>query len=75
MCQTMTLSKDRRICEGDCEEEDTRHMDWIHGKSDFKFIRIHLLPHSSDHILLFGNIPIYSTEFGELTHKEQIKDR
>ena len=47
----------------------------IHCESHFNFIKIHLLRHLSDHIRKFGNIPIYSTEFGELAQKEQIKDR
>jgi len=46
----------------------------IHHESHFNFIKIHLLSHFSVHIRHFGNIPMYSTEFGELAHKEQIKD-
>jgi len=49
-------------------------MDLIHCESDFNFIKIHLLSHLGDHIRQFGNIPMYSTELGELAHKEQIKD-
>ena len=74
MSQAMAPSKRRRIREGDREEEDERRMDLIHSESHFNFIKIHLLRHFSDHIRQFGNIPMYSTEFGELAHKEQIKD-
>ena len=35
---------------------------------------MHLLIHFGDHIRQFGNIPMYCTEYGELAHKEQIKD-
>ena len=35
---------------------------------------MHLLIHFGDHVRQFGNIPMYSTEYGELAHKEQIKD-
>ena len=49
-------------------------MDLIHSELHFNFIKIHLLSHFSDHICQFGNIPIYFTEFGNLAHKEQIKD-
>jgi len=49
-------------------------MDLIHREWYLNFIKIHLLSHFSDHIHQFGNIPMYSTEFGELAHKEQIKD-
>ena len=75
MSQAMALSKRRRICEGDREEADERRMDLIHSESHFNFIKIYLLHYFSDHIHQFGNISMYSTEFGELTHKEQIKDR
>ena len=68
------LFRSRRIREGDREEEDERRMDLIHSESHFNFIKIHLLRHFSDHIRQFCNIPMYSTEFGELVHKEQIKD-
>ena len=74
MSQAMAPSNRRRICEGDREEEDERRMDLIHSKSHFNFIKRHLLRHFSYHIRQFGNIAMYSTEFGELAHKEQIKD-
>jgi len=35
---------------------------------------MHLLSLFCDHIRQFGNIPMYSTEFGELAHKTHIKD-
>ena len=73
--QAMAPSKRRRIREGNREEEDERRMDLIHSESHFNFIKIHLLRHFSHHIRQFANIPMYSTEFGELAHKEQIKDR
>jgi len=74
MSQPMAPSKRRRIRDDDREEEHERRMDWIHHKSHFNFIKIHLLSHFSDHIRQFGNIPMYSMECGELEHKEQIKD-
>jgi len=75
MSQPVAPSKRRRICDDDREEDHKRPMDLIHRESHFNFIRIHLLSHFSNHIRQFGNIPMYSTEFGELTHKEQIKDQ
>jgi len=57
------------------EEETERRMDLIFCESHFNFIKIHLLCHFCDHIPQFGNIPMYSTEFGELAHKSQIKAR
>jgi len=49
-------------------------MDMIHGESHFNFIKMHLLSQFCDHIRQFGNIPMYSTEIGELGHKTQIKE-
>ena len=49
-------------------------MDLIHTESHFNIIKMHLLIHFGDHIRQFSNIPMYSTEYGELAHKEQIKD-
>ena len=67
-------SKRRRVCDEDREEENDRRMDLIQSESHFNFMKIHLLIHFGDHIRQFGNIPMYSTEYGELAHKEQIKD-
>ena len=66
-------SKRRRVRDADREEENDRRMDLIYSESHFNFIKIHLLIHFGDHIRQFGNIPMYSTEYGELVHKEQIK--
>jgi len=48
-------------------------MDLIFGESHFNFIKMHLLSHICDHIRQFRNIAIYSTQFGELAYKTQIK--
>jgi len=73
MSQHMAPSKRRRICDDDRGEEHQRRMDLIHRELHFHSIKIHLLSHFSDHIRQFGNIPMYSTEFGELAHKEHTK--
>jgi len=44
------------------------------GKSHFHFLKMHIRSHFCDHICQFDNIPMYSMEIGELTHKTQIKD-
>ena len=72
--QTLAGSKRRRVQAQDRDEENDRRMELIHAESHFNFIKMHLLSHFRDHIYQFGNIPMYSTEFGELAHKEQIKD-
>jgi hypothetical protein len=66
-------SKRRRMRDAEREEESERRMDLIFCESHFNFIKMHLLSHFCDHIRQFGNIPMYSTEFGELAHKTQIK--
>jgi len=67
-------SQRRRMRDHDRDEEDELRMDMIHGESHFIFIKMHLLSHFCDHIHQFGNIPMYSTEIGELAHKTQIKE-
>ena len=72
--QRVAPSKWCRVRCQDREEGNDRRMDLIQSESHFNFIKMHLLIHFGDHIRQFGNIPIYSTEYGELAHKEQIKD-
>ena len=67
-------SKRRRGLEDDRDEENQLRMDMIHTECHFNFVKMHLLSHFSDHIRQCGNIPMYSTKFGELAQKEQIKD-
>ena len=64
----------RRMRDDDRDEEDELRMDMIHGESHFNFIKMHLLIPFCDHIRQFGNIPMYSTEIGELAHMTQIKE-
>ena len=70
----MAPSKRDRRLEDDRDEENELRIDMIHTESHFNFVKMYLLSHFSDHIRQFGNIPMYSTEFRELAHKEQIKD-
>src|SRR5207302_223574 len=72
--QPVATSKRRRVRDDDRAEEKDRRMDLIHSESHFNFIKMHLLSHFHEHVRQFGNIPMYSTEFGELAHKDQIKD-
>ena len=71
--QRVAPSKRRRVRDEDCEEENDRRMDQIYSASHFNFIKMHLLIHFGDHIRQFGNILMYSTEYGDLAYKEQIK--
>jgi len=49
-------------------------MELVHSESNFNFVKMHLISDFCDHIYMFGNIPMYSTNYGEISHKEQIKD-
>jgi len=69
MSRPVAPANRRRIRDDNSEEEHERRMDLIHRESHFNFIKIHLLSNLSDHIRRFGNIPICSTEFGQLAHK------
>jgi len=46
----------------------------IRRENHFNFIKMHYLTHFASHVRRFGSILIYSTEIGELAHKDQIKD-
>ena len=71
---SVARSKRPRICEQDRQEENDKCMDVIHVESHFNFIKMHLISHFPDHIFQFGNIPMFSTQYAELAHREQIKD-
>jgi len=48
--------------------------DLIQRENPFNFIKIYCLSHFVSHVRRFGSILRYSTEMGELAHKEQIKE-
>jgi len=66
-------AKRRLVRDAEREEETKRGMVLIFCESHFNFIKMHLLSHFGDHICEFGHISMYSTEFGELAHKPQMK--
>jgi hypothetical protein len=72
--QSVPNPKRRQMRDQDREEENEQRMDLIHAESHFNFVKMHLISHFREHIYQFGNIPMYSTEYGELAHKDQIKD-
>jgi len=74
MRECVATSQRRQMRDDDRDEEHELCMDMIHGESHFNFIKMHLLSGFCDHIRQFGNIPMYSTEIGELAHKTQIKE-
>ena len=46
----------------------------IQRENNSNFIKMHYLSHFATHVRRFGSILMYSTEMGELAHKEQIKE-
>jgi len=57
-----------------CKEENHLYLDLVRGESHFNFIQMHLLSYFCNHIPQFGNIPMYSTQIGELAYTMQITD-
>ena len=55
-------------------ERVNRWADLIQQENHFNFIKMHYLSHFASHMGCFGSILMYSTEMGELAHKEQIKE-
>jgi len=49
-------------------------MELIHTEFNLNYFKMDLITQFDNHIYQFGNILMYSTKFGELAHKEQIKD-
>jgi len=74
MKERLPPSQRRQIRDDHREEVNDQHMELIHCESNFNFVKMPLISHFRDHIYIFGNIPMYSTEYGDLPHKEQIKD-
>jgi len=74
MHERVATSQPRQMRDHDRDEEDEMYMDMIHGESHFNLIKMHLLSHFCHHIHQFSNIPMYSTEIGELGDKTQIRE-
>jgi len=51
-----------------------RRADWIQQENHFNLIKMHYLSHFVSQVRRFGSILMYSTEMGQLAHKEQIKE-
>jgi hypothetical protein len=70
----VSAAKRRRILAANRAQRTEEHEEYLRSQSHFNFIKIHLLVHYSSHVREFGNIPMYSTDVGELAHKVQIKE-
>jgi len=64
----------RRQADQNWLQRVNRRADLIQRENHFNFIKLHNLSHFVSHVQRFGSILMYSTEMGELAHKEQIKE-
>ena len=69
-----TVANRRRQADQERVERSDRRADLIRRENHFNFIKMHYLTHFASHVRRFGSISMYSTEIGELAHKDQIKD-
>ena len=70
----VTTARRRRLQDANRAHRAGEREDILRSQSHFNFIKLHLLVHYSSHVRRFGNIPMYSTDVGELAHKVQIKE-
>jgi len=68
-----TVANRRRLADQERVERSDRRADLIRRENHFNFIKMHYLTHFASHLRRLGSISMYSTEIGELAHKEQIK--
>ena len=69
-----TVANRRRQADQERAERFDQRADLIRRENHFNFIKMHYLTHFASHVRRFGSISMYSTEIGELAHKDQIKD-
>jgi len=69
-----TIANRCRQADQERVERCNPRVDLIRRENHFNFIKMHYLTHFASHAWRFGSISMYSTEIGELAHKDQIKD-
>jgi len=70
-----TAAKRHRQVDQERLERGNQRADLIRRENHFNYIKMHYPSHFASHVRRFGSISMYSTEIGELAHKEYIKDR
>jgi len=70
----ISAAKRRRQADQNRLQRVNQRADLIRQENHFNFIKMHYLSHFASHVRRFGSILMYSTEMGELAHKEQIKE-
>ena len=71
----ISAAQRRRQADQNRLERVNRWADLIQRENHFNFIKMHYLSHFASHVRPFGSILMYSTEIGELAHKERSKAR
>jgi len=69
-----TAAKRRQQVNQDRLQRFNQRANLIRQENHFNFIKMHYLSHDSSHVRRFGSIPMYTTEIGQLAHKEQSKE-
>jgi len=69
-----SAAKRRRQADQERLHRVNQRADLICWENNFNFIKMHYLSHFSSHVRRFGFISMYSTEIGELAHKDQVKE-
>jgi hypothetical protein len=70
----VSAARRRQLLDANRAHRAGERADLLRSQSHFNFIKLHLLVHFCSHVRKFGNIPMYSTDVGELAHKVQIKE-
>jgi len=69
-----SVANRRWLADQERVERSDRRVDLIQCENHFNFIKMPYLTQFASHVWRFGSISVYSTEIGELAHKDQIKD-
>ena len=69
-----TVVNRRRQADQEMVERSDGQVDLIWRENHFNFIKMDSLTHFASHVRCFGSVSMYSTQIGELAHKDQIKD-
>jgi len=69
-----TVANRRQLADQEMVERSDRQADLIRREKHFNFIKVHYLTQLASHVRRFGSKSMYSTEIGDLAHKDQIKD-
>ena len=70
----VSAAKKRRLADEKRQQRINQWEDLMQRENHFNFIKMHYLTYFELHVRRFGSVSMYSTDIGELAHKEQIKE-